>query len=82
MHASYDRPNSYYRPIVHYKNKGYCIKGTAIIKTFSPFLATRTKKRERDTNPMITSWEEDDEEQRGGALGQRQSVPPQTEEHC
>jgi hypothetical protein len=30
---------------------------------------------------MITSWEEDDEEQRGGALGQRQSVPPQTEEH-
>ena len=34
---------------------------------------------------MITSWEEDDEEQRGGAPGQRQSVPPQIgpgEEHC
>ena len=31
---------------------------------------------------MITSGEEDDEEQRGGAPGQRQSVPPQTEEHC
>jgi hypothetical protein len=34
---------------------------------------------------MITSGEEDDEEQRGGAPGQRQSVPLQTgpeEEHC
>jgi hypothetical protein len=31
---------------------------------------------------MITTWEEDDEEQRSGAPGQRQSVPPQTEEHC
>jgi hypothetical protein len=48
-------------------------------------LATRTKKRERIANPMITSGEEDDEEQRGGAPGQRQSVPLQTrpeEEHC
>jgi hypothetical protein len=34
---------------------------------------------------MITSGEEDDEERRGGAPGQRQSVPLQTgpeEEHC
>ena len=34
---------------------------------------------------MITSGEEDDEEQRGGAPGERQSVLPQTdpgEEHC
>jgi hypothetical protein len=34
---------------------------------------------------MITSGEEDDEERRGGAPGQRQSVPPQIgpgEEHC
>jgi hypothetical protein len=47
-------------------------------------LATRTKKRERDANPTITSWKED-EEQRGGSPGERQSVLPQTdpgEEHC
>jgi hypothetical protein len=34
---------------------------------------------------MITSGEEEDEEQRGGVPGQRQSVPLQTgleEEHC
>jgi hypothetical protein len=48
-------------------------------------LATRTKKREKSADPMITSGEEDDEERRGGAPGQRQSVPLQTgseEEHC
>jgi hypothetical protein len=80
MHASYERPNSYYRPIVHYKNKGCCIKGTAIINLLPLFGNKNQKKRERDANPMITNWEEDDEEQRGGAPGQ--SVPPQTEEHC
>jgi hypothetical protein len=46
MHASYDRPNSYYRPIVHYKNKGYCIKGTAIINLLPLFGNKNQKERE------------------------------------
>jgi hypothetical protein len=84
MHASYDRPNSYYRLIVHYKNKGYCIKGYCHNKPSPPFWQ-QEPKRERETSPRITGWEEDDEEQRGGAPGERQSVLPQSdprEEHC
>jgi hypothetical protein len=80
MHASYDRPNSYYKPIVHYKNKRYCQSNKP-----SPPFWQQEPKRERNANPRITSWEEDDEEQRGGAPGERQSVLPQTdpgEEHC
>jgi hypothetical protein len=85
MHASYERPNSYYRPIVHYKNKGVLHKGYCIINLLPLFGNKNQKERERDANPMITSGEEDDEEQRGGAPGQRQSVLPQIgpgEEHC
>jgi hypothetical protein len=81
MHASYDRPNSYYKPIVHYKNKG-----TASLINLLPLFGNKNQKeREIYANPEITSWEEDDEEQRGGAPGERQSVLPQTdpgEEHC
>ena len=69
MHASYDRPNSYYRPIVHYKNK------VLNINVLPLFGTKNQKERERSANPMITSGEEDDEERRGGAPGQRQSVP-------
>jgi hypothetical protein len=47
MHASYDRPNSYYRLIVHYKNKGYCIKGTAIMNILPLFGNKNQKERER-----------------------------------
>jgi hypothetical protein len=55
------------------------------VLNFLPLFGIRTKKRERITNPRITSEEEDDEERRSGAPGQRQSVPLQTgpeEEHC
>jgi hypothetical protein len=79
MHASYDRPNSYYKPIVHYKNRRYYQSNKP-----SPPFWQQEPKRERDANPKITSWEEADEEQRSGAPGERQSVLPQTdpgEEH-
>jgi hypothetical protein len=62
------------------KIKEYCIVN------FLPLFGNKNQKeRERSANLMITSGEEDDEEQRGVAPGQRQSVPLQTgpeEEHC
>jgi hypothetical protein len=60
------------------------IKGTASLINLLPLFGNKNQK-ERDANPKITSWEEADEEQRGGAPGERQSVLPQTdpgEEHC
>ncbi|WP_447413176.1 hypothetical protein, partial [Clostridium perfringens] len=63
MHTS----NSYYRPSVHYKNKGVLHN-----KLSPPFWQQEPKReRERSANPMITSEEEEDEERRGGAPGQR-----------
>jgi hypothetical protein len=62
------------------------IEGTASLINLLPLSGNKNQKeRERDANPEITSWEEADEEQRGGAPGERQSVLPQTdpgEEHC
>jgi hypothetical protein len=61
------------------------IKGRYCHNKPSPPFWQQEPKRERDASPRITSWEDDDEEQRSGAPGERQSVPPQTdpgEEHC
>jgi hypothetical protein len=62
------------------------IKGTTSLINLLPLFGNKNQKeRERDANPKITSWEEADEEQRGGAPGERKSVLPQTdpgEEHC
>jgi hypothetical protein len=45
MHASYDRPNSYYKPIVHYKNKRYCQSN----KPSPPFWQQEPKRERRQS---------------------------------